>query len=90
MISERDMVDLIMIRDAYVAINEVLLGKETMVPYSYGKWGAMARIFGLIERNVTENLKAEDYKKAIEILEDGSLKAEERARMLLGADCCCS
>ena len=84
MISERDMVDLIMIRDAYVAISEVLLGKETMVPYSYGEWGAMARIFGIIERNVAESLKADDYKKAVEILEDNSLRAEERARMLLG------
>ena len=83
MISERDMMDLVLIRDAYVAINEVLLGKETMVPYSYGEWGAMARILGLIERNVAESLKADDYKRAVEILDDGSLDAEERAKMLL-------
>lgn len=83
MISVKDMTDLIYIHDACDSLNTTLLGVELMVGFHEGVLGALSRIHTVIERNVAEELKKNDYKKVWEIADDISIPAEERAKMLL-------
>lgn len=83
MISVRDMTDLIYIHDACDSLNTALLGVELMVGFHEGILGALSRIHNVIERNVAEELKKNDYKETWKIADDTSIPPEERARMLL-------
>ena len=82
--SIKDMTDLVYVYDAYVAINKALFGGAVFLAFYEGNFGAISRIFNVIERNVIEELKKDDYKAAWEILDDISMTPEERAKKLLG------
>ena len=82
MISLKDMTELVY--DAYITINRALFGEAVFLGFHEGNFGAISRIFNVIERNVIEELKKDDYKKTWDILDDFSLKPEERAKKLLG------
>lgn len=82
--SIKDMTDMIYVYDAYVSINKVLFGGAVFLAFYEGNFGAISRIFNVIERNVIEELKQDDYKATWEILDGVSLKPEERAKRLLG------
>ncbi len=84
MISLKDMIDLVYVYDAYITINRALFGEAVFLGFHEGNFGAISRIFNVIERNVIEELKKDDYKKTWDILDDFSLKPEERAKKLLG------
>lgn len=84
MISIKDMTDLVYVYDAYITINKALFGETVFLGFNEGNFGAISRIFNVIERNVTEELKMDDYKGTWEILDDFSLEPEERAAKLLG------
>lgn len=84
MISLKDMTDLVYVYDAYITINRALFGEAVFLGFHEGNFGAISRIFNVIERNVIEELKKDDYKKTWDILDDFSLKPEERAKKLLG------
>lgn len=84
MISIKDMTDLVHVYNAYIAINKALFGEAVFLGFNEGNFGAISRIFNVIERNVTEKLKMDDYKGTWEILDDFSLEPEEMAKRLLG------
>jgi len=84
MISIKDMADLVYVYDAYITINKVLFGETVFLGFNEGNFGAISRIFNVIERNVDDGLKKDDYKRTWEILDDFSLEPEERAKKLLG------
>lgn len=79
----QDMADMLYIHDAYDNLNIALFGIEMVVGFHEGNMGAMSRIHNLIERNVAEELKKNDYKRVWEIADDISKTPEERAEMLL-------
>ena len=84
MISLKDMTDLVYVYDAYITINKTLFGDTVLLGFNEGNFGATSRIFNVIERNVIEELKKDDYKKTWDILDDFSLKPEERVKKLFG------
>ena len=84
MISLRDMTDMIYVYDAYCAINRALFGEAVFFGFSDGNWGTMTRMFNVIERNVADELKKDNFKEAKAILDSSLLTPEERARKLLG------
>ena len=84
MISLKDMTDLVYVYDAYITINKTLFGDTVLLGFNEGNFGATSRIFNVIERNVIEELKKDDYKKTWDILDDTSISPEERAKKLLG------
>ncbi len=84
MISIKDMTDLVYVYDAYITINKALFGEAVFLGFHEGNFGAISRIFNVIERNVTEELKKDDHKGTWEILDDFSLEPEKRATKLLG------
>ncbi len=84
MISVKDMADLVYVYDAYITINKALFGDAMLLGFHEGNFGTISRIFNVIERNVADELKKDDYRVTWEILDDFSLKPEERARRLLG------
>lgn len=84
MISLKDMTDLVYVYDAYITINKALFGEAVFLGFHEGNFGAISRIFNVIERNVIEELKKDDYKKTWDILDDTSISPEERAKKLLG------
>ncbi|MCI9077373.1 MAG: hypothetical protein HFH68_00425 [Lachnospiraceae bacterium] len=84
MISVKDMTDLVHVYDAYIAINKALFGEAVFLGFNEGNFGAISRIFNVIERNVDDGLKKDDYKRTWKILDDFSLESEERAKRLLG------
>lgn len=80
---ERDMTDLIYIHDAYNVINEALFGGEVAFGFNEGSFGALSRVYRVIERNAAEELKKNDGDELYEILKDISRTPEERAKLLL-------
>ena len=84
MISRQDMTDLVYVYDAYIMINKALFGDTVLLGFYEGNFGAISRIFNVIERNVADGLKKDDYKTTWEILDNTSMPPEERARRLLG------
>lgn len=84
MISVKDMTDLVYVYDAYIAINKVLFGDAMLLGFHEGNFGTISRIFNVMERNVADELKKDDYKATWEILDDTSIPPEERAKKLLG------
>ena len=84
MLNAKDMTDLLYIHDACDKLNITLLGTELMVGYHEGVLGALSRIHGIIERNVPEELKKNDYESVWKIVEDTSLTMEQQAEMLVG------
>ena len=84
MISVNDMAGLVYVYDAYITINKALFGEAVFLGFHEGNFGAISRIFNVIERNVIEELKKDDYKKTWDILDDFSLKPEERVKKLFG------
>ncbi len=84
MISVKDMADLVYVYDAYITINKALFGDAMLLGFHEGNFGTISRIFNVIERNVADGLKKDDYKAAWEILDDTSIPPEERAKKLLG------
>lgn len=84
MISVKDMADLVYVYDAYIAINKALFGDAVLLGFYEGNFGAISRIFNVIERNVADGLKKDDYKATWEILDDTSISPEDRAKRLLG------
>ena len=84
MISVKDMADLVYVYDAYITINKALFGDAMLLGFHEGNFGTISRIFNVIERNVADELKKDDYRVTWEILDDFSLQPEERARRLLG------
>lgn len=82
MISVKDMADLVY--DAYITINRALFGDAVLLGFHEGNFGTISRIFNVIERNVADELKKDDYKATWEILDDTSISPEERAKRLLG------
>ena len=84
MISVKDMAGLVYVYDAYITINKTLFGDTVLLGFNEGNFRATSRIFNVIERNVIEELKKDDYKKTWDILDDFSLKPEERVKKLFG------
>lgn len=84
MLSIKDMTDMVYAYDAYIAINKALFGEEFYLGFYEGNWGALGRIFNVIERNVVDELKKDDFKEAKAILDSSSLTPEDRATKLLG------
>ena len=84
MISVKDMAGLVYVYDAYITINKALFGNTVLLCFNEGNFEATSRIFNVIERNIIEELKKNDCKKTWDILDDFSLKPEERAKKLLG------
>lgn len=78
------MADLIYIRDAYKSLNRSLFGDEMILTFHEGDFGALGRVLRVIERNISEKRKKNDFKKAMKILDDISILADDRARLLLG------
>jgi hypothetical protein len=83
LMSEQDMTDLVYICDAYDAINTALFGEKLTLGFHEGNFGALSRIFDLIQRNVPKNLQSDDYETMYNILKNTSIPPEERAKMLL-------
>lgn len=83
MLSVKDMTDLLYIHDACDKLNETMLGTETSVGLHEGILGSLSRIHSVIERNVREELKKNDYERVWEIVEDTSLTVEQQAEMLV-------
>ena len=79
MVSVKDMTDLVYVYDAYITINKALFGDAVLLGFYEGNFGAISRIF-----NVIEELKKDDYKATWEILDDTSISPEDRAKRLLG------
>ena len=69
MISRQDMTDLVYVYDAYITINKALFGDTVLLGFYEGNFGAISRIFNVIERNVADGLKKDDYKTTWEILD---------------------
>lgn len=84
MMSVKDMADLVYVYDAYIKINKALFGDAVLLGFYEGNFGAISRIFNVIERNVTDRLKKDDYKETWEILDNTLMSPEERAKRLLG------
>jgi len=84
MMSVKDMADLVYVYDAYITINKALFGDAVLLGFYEGNFGAISRIFNVIERNVTDRLKKDDYKETWEILDNTLMSPEERAKRLLG------
>ena len=84
MISVKDMADLVYVYDAYITINKALFGDAVLLGFHEGNFGTISRIFNVMERNVADELKKDDYKATWEILDDTSIPPEERAKKLLG------
>ena len=84
MLSVKDMADLLYIREASEGLIAIMLGMGTSIAYHQGILGALSRVNGVIERNVREELKKNNYKRVWEIAQDTSLTMEQRAEMLLG------
>lgn len=84
MISVKDMADLVYVYDAYITINKALFGDEMLLGFHEGNFGTISRIFNVIERNVADGLKKDDYKATWEIMDDTSIPPGERAKKLLG------
>lgn len=84
MLNAKDMTDLLYIHAACDKLNITLLGTELMVGYHEGVLGALSRIHGIIERNVPEDLKKNDYENVWKIVEDTSLTMEQQAEILVG------
>ena len=84
MISVKDMADLVYVYDAYITINKALFGDAMLLGFHEGNFGTISRIFNVIERNVADGLKKDDYKATWEIPDDTSIPPEERAKKLLG------
>ncbi len=84
MISVKDMTDLVYVYDAYTTINKALFGEEVFLGFDEGNWGAMSRVFNVIERNVVDELKKDDFNEAKAILDSSSMTPEDRAVKLLG------
>lgn len=83
MVSVEDMADMIYIHEAFDNLNTSLFGVEMVVGFDEGNLGAMSRIHDLIERNVAEELKKNNYEEVWKIAEDTTKTPDERARMLL-------
>lgn len=84
MMSVKDMADLVYVYDAYITINKALFGDAVLLGFHEGNFGTISRIFNVIERNVADELKKDDYKATLEILDDTSILPEDRAKRLLG------
>ncbi len=84
MISVKDMADLVYVYDAYITINKALFGDAVLLGFHEGNFGTISRIFNVIERNVADVLKKDDYKATWEILDNTSMSPEDRAKKLLG------
>ena len=84
MISVKDMADLVYVYDAYITINKALFGDAMLLGFHEGNFGTISRIFNVIERNVSDGLKKDDYKATWEILDNTSMPPEDRAKRLLG------
>ena len=84
MISVKDMADLVYVYDAYITINKALFGDAMLLGFHEGNFGTISRIFNVIERNVADVLKKDDYKATWEILDNTSMSPEDRAKKLLG------
>lgn len=84
MISVKDMADLVYVYDAYITINKALFGDAMLLGFHEGNFGTISRIFNVMERNVADELKKDDYKATWEILDDTSIPPEDRAKRLLG------
>ena len=84
MISVNDMADLVYVYDAYITINKALFGDAVLLGFHEGNFGTISRIFNVIERNVADVLKKDDYKATWEILDNTSMSPEDRAKKLLG------
>lgn len=84
MLNVKDMEELIHIHDACDTLNTTLMGTEIALCYNEGLLGAFSRIHAVIERNVTEKLKEDDYKGVWEIMDNKSLTPDKRAKLLVG------
>ena len=84
MMSVKDMADLVYVYDAYITINKALFGDAVLLGFHEGNFGTISRIFNVIERNVSDGLKKDDYKATWEILDNTSMPPEDRAKRLLG------
>ena len=84
MISVNDMAGLVYVYDAYITINKALFGDAMLLGFHEGNFGTISRIFNVIERNVSDGLKKDDYKATWEILDNTSMPPEDRAKRLLG------
>ena len=60
------------------------LAKKFFLGFDEGNWGAMSRVFNVIERNVVDELKKDDFNEAKAILDSSSMTPEDRAVKLLG------
>ena len=78
------MADLVYVYDAYITINKALFGDAMLLGFHEGNFGTISRIFNVIERNVSDGLKKDDYKATWEILDNTSMPPEDRAKRLLG------
>ena len=68
----------------YITINKALFGDAMLLGFHEGNFGTISRIFNVIERNVSDGLKKDDYKATWEILDNTSMPPEDRAKRLLG------
>ncbi len=84
MISVTDMAGLVYVYDAYITINKALFGDAMLLGFHEGNFGTISRIFNVIEQNVADGLKKDDYKVTWEILDNTSMPPEDRAKKLLG------
>lgn len=84
MISIEDMTDLIYLQDAYDELSYALFGEKMALGLHDGNFGALSRIFQLIQRNAIEELKKDDCESVWRIASDTSMTPEERAKQLLG------
>ena len=84
MISVKDMADFVYVYDAYITINKALFGDAMLLGFHEGNFGTISRIFNVIEQNVADGLKKDDYKATWEILDNTSMPPEDRAKKLLG------
>lgn len=84
MISVKDMAGLVYVYDAYITINKALFGDAMLLGFHEGNFGTISRIFNVIEQNVADGLKKDDYKVTWEILDNTSMPPEDRAKKLLG------
>ena len=80
--TEKDMIQMIYMYDAYRELCTVLLGTVLAPELKDGVIGAFSRTLAVIEAHVPADMK-EDDPKYDKILHDRSMKPEERAKLLL-------
>ena len=79
-----DMTDLIYIYDAYIQMDKMFFGGETVFTYGEGIFGAMSRIYKVIGKHMASSMREGDDPIGYCILSDDSKAPEERARLLMG------